>query len=147
MQKHICWSLDLLTNLSCMLFTMKINNTHAMWSLLEKISTQNRPPKKNNKIIFINFGGRKKTTFFVCIFDISPCEFTQISIERAHWMQNLIPHPTSYPDQNLSKKTGRYVENTNKKISFFFSSSKINKYYFIILTIILLIHFRRPILS
>ena len=44
----------------------------------------------------INFGGRKKkTTFCVRIFDISPCVFTQISIERARWMQNLIPHPTS----------------------------------------------------
>ena len=37
----------------------------------------------------------KKTTFFICIFDISPCVFTQISIERAHWMRNLFPHPTS----------------------------------------------------
>ena len=56
---------------------------------LEGISTQNGPPKKN-KIIFINFEGRKekKTTFFVCIFDISPCVFTQILIERARWMQN-----------------------------------------------------------
>ena len=34
------------------------------------------------------------------------------------WMQNLIPHPTSSPDQNLSKNTGRYVENTNKKVVF-----------------------------
>ena len=36
----------------------------------------------------------KKTTFFVRIFDISPCVFTQISGGRAHWMKNLIPHPT-----------------------------------------------------
>ena len=44
----------------------------------------------------INFGGRKKkTTFCVRIFDISPCVFTQISIGRAHWMRNLIPHPTN----------------------------------------------------
>ena len=56
---------------------------------LEEISTQNGPLKKNNKIIFINFGGRKeKTTFFVLIFDISPCDFTQIPIERAPWMRN-----------------------------------------------------------
>ena len=38
---------------------------------------------------------KNKTTFFVRIFDISPCVFTQISSERAHWMRNLIPHPTS----------------------------------------------------
>ena len=37
----------------------------------------------------------KKTTFFVRIFDISACVFTQISIGRARWMHNLIPHPTS----------------------------------------------------
>ena len=55
-------------------------------------------------------------------------------------------HPTISPNPNLSKNTGRYVENTNKKVVFFFSSSKINKYYFIVLTIISLILFRRPIL-
>ena len=56
---------------------------------LEKISTQNGPPKKNNKIIVINFGGRKeKNYFFVHIFDIYPCDFTQISIRIASWMQN-----------------------------------------------------------
>ena len=33
--------------------------------------------------------------FFVHIFDISPCVFTQISGGRARWMRNLIPHPTS----------------------------------------------------
>ena len=37
----------------------------------------------------------KKTTFCVLIFDISPCDFTQILSGRARWMWNLIPHPTS----------------------------------------------------
>ena len=54
------------------------------------------------------------------------------------WMRNLILHPTSSLDRNLSKNKGRYVKNTNQKSSFFHSSSKINNYYFIILTIILL---------
>ena len=31
---------------------------------------------------------QKKTTFFVCIFDISPHVFTQILIGRARWMWN-----------------------------------------------------------
>ena len=53
-------------------------------------------------------------------------------------------HPTSSLNRNLSKNTGRYVENTNKKVVFFFSSPKINKYYFIILTIILLIFLGGP---
>ena len=70
--------------------------------------------------MFINFRGRKEKNYlFVCIFYISSCVFTRISIERAHWMQNLIPHPMSSLDENLSKNTGRYVENTNKKSSFF----------------------------
>ena len=34
--------------------------------------------------INLGIGIIKKTTFFVCIFDISPCGFTQISIERAN---------------------------------------------------------------
>ena len=55
-------------------------------------------------------------------------------------MWNLILHTTSSPNRNLSKNTGRYVENTNTKSSFFLSSSKINQYYFIIFL-------RRPILD
>ena len=35
------------------------------------------------------------------------------------WMRNQIPHPTSSLNRNLSKNTGRYVEYTNKKNSFF----------------------------
>ena len=46
----------------------------------------------------INFGGRmQKTTFFIRIFDISPCVFIQIPNRRAHWMRNLIMHPASSP--------------------------------------------------
>ena len=65
-------------------------------------------------------------------------------LSGTRWMWNLILHPTSSPDQNLSKHTGRYVENTNTKSSFFLSSSKINQYYFIILTIILLFSLGGP---
>ena len=66
---------------------------------LEEISTQNGPPKENNKVlIFINFGGRKeKTIFFVRIFDISPCVFTQISIGRARWMPKSNSASNKYP--------------------------------------------------
>ena len=35
------------------------------------------------------------------------------------WMRNLILHPGKSLDRNLSKNTMRYVENTNKKNSFF----------------------------
>ena len=64
----------------------------------------------------------KKTTFFVRIFDISHCVFAQISIGRACWMRNQIPHPMSSPDRNLSKNTGKYVKNTNKKSSLFYDT-------------------------
>ena len=66
------------------------------------------------------------------------------------WMQNLILHPTSYPDRNQSKNTGRYVKNTNKKVVFFFSSSKINNYYFLIFLFYYFpqeVHFRPQISS
>ena len=38
--------------------------------------------------INLGIGIIKKTTFFVCIFDISPRVFTQISIKRDRWMRN-----------------------------------------------------------
>ena len=38
--------------------------------------------------INLGIGIIKKTTFFVRIFDISSCVFTQISIGRARWMWN-----------------------------------------------------------
>ena len=41
------------------------------------------------------------------------------------WMQNQIPHPTSSLDQNLSKNTGRYVENMNKKLVFLMTNMSI----------------------
>ena len=115
----------------------------------------------------------KKIFFVFCIFDISPCVFTQILIKTneyplgilltdpatpktrntwknvmmmsslhffryflflgqrgpsklcqvgTRWMWNLIPDPTSSPDRNLSKNTGRYVKNTSKKSSFFYDT-------------------------
>ena len=45
---------------------------------------------------------------------------SKVCIVGTRWMCNLIPHPTSSPDQNLIKNTGRYVENTNKKQFFLF---------------------------
>ena len=45
--------------------------------------------------INLGIGIIKKTTFFVCIFDISPYVFTQILIGRGRWMQNEILHQTS----------------------------------------------------
>ena len=38
--------------------------------------------------INLGIGIIKKTTFFIRIFDISPCVFPEISIGRARWMQN-----------------------------------------------------------
>ena len=81
-------------------------------------------PLKQTFNINLGIGIIKKTTFFVCIFDISPCVFTQISIRRDRWMQNLILHPTSSPDRNLSENTGRYVENMDKKVVFYFLAPK-----------------------
>ena len=43
-------------------------------------------PLKKKFNINLGIGIIKKTTFFVRIFDISPCIFTQNSIKRARWM-------------------------------------------------------------
>ena len=45
--------------------------------------------------INLGIGIIKKTIFFLRIFDISPCFFTQISIERDRWMLNEITIPMS----------------------------------------------------
>ena len=37
-------------------------------------------------------------------------------------MRNLIPHPTSSPDQNLSKNMGKYEEITNKQKRAFYDT-------------------------
>ena len=53
-----------------------------------KIPCHHGVPPKHFFDINLGIGIIKKTTFFVLIFDISPCDFTQISIGRDHWMQN-----------------------------------------------------------
>ena len=45
-------------------------------------------PLKQFFNINLGIGIIKKTTFFIRIFDISPCVFTQILIGRDHWMWN-----------------------------------------------------------
>ena len=105
------------------------------------------PHYPKNKKYLKNVMMTSSSHFFRYFFFWGERGLSKVFQVGTRWMQNLVPHPTSSPNQNLSKSTGIYVENTNKKISFFFSSSKINKYYFIILTIILLTFLRRPILS
>ena len=90
---------------------------------------QEIPEKRDDDVII---------TFFQVFLVFGASGPSKVCHVGTRWMWNQILHPTSSPDQNLSKNTGRYVENTNTKSSFFLSSSKINQYYFIILTIILL---------
>ena len=105
------------------------------------------PPYHKNKKYIKNVMMTSSFHFFRYFLFLGQRGPSKVCRVGTRWMQNLILHPTSSPDRNLSKNTGIYVKNTNKKVVFFFSSSKINKYYFIILTIILVVHFRRPILS
>ena len=74
----------------------------------------------------------KKTTFFVRIFDISPCVFTQILIGRARWMQNLIPHPTrthtAYFWRTLLPQKQEIPEKSISDISCFWGSRVRQKY-------------------
>ena len=61
-------------------------------------------------------------TFFQVFLVFGVAVLSKVCRVGTRWMQNLIPHPTSSPDQNLSKNMGRYVENTNKKLAFFMMS-------------------------
>ena len=45
-------------------------------------------PLKQFFNINLGIGIIKKTTYFVRIFDVSPCDFTHFSIERDCWMWN-----------------------------------------------------------
>ena len=113
---------------------------------LEEITTQNGSPMQNNKIIFIKFEGRKKKLFFGLYFwHISSSFYSNFDQESSLDLElnstsnkyplgillkdpstpknkkylktrNLIPHPTSSPNRNLSKHTRIYVKNTNKKV-------------------------------
>ena len=61
---------------------------HHVLANQKDLKLKNGAPLKQFFNINLGIGIIKKTTFFLCIFDISPCVFTQISIERARWMQN-----------------------------------------------------------
>ena len=67
--------------------------------------------KKQNDDVIISF-----FQVFLVLGVEGPSKVCQVG---TRWMQNLIPYPMSSPDLNLSKRTRRYVENTNKKSSFF----------------------------
>ena len=61
---------------------------HHVLSNQNALKLKKGAPLKQIFNINLGIGIIKITTFFVRIFDTSPCVFTQISIERAHWMQN-----------------------------------------------------------
>ena len=75
--------------------------------------------RKIIKYLFFNFEGRReKNYFFVHIFDISPCVFTQILIGRDLWMQNL---PTQHTfDGPLYPKNKKYLKKCDVDISVMF---------------------------
>ena len=58
-------------------------------------------------------------TFFQVFLVFGVAGSSKVCRLGTRWMQNLILNPTSYLDRNLSKITGRYVKNTNKKSSYF----------------------------
>ena len=64
-------------------------------------------------------------TFFQVFLVFGVMGFIKSMQCGTRWMRNQSPHPTSSPDRNLSKNTGRYVENTNTKVVFFFLPPKL----------------------
>ena len=60
-------------------------------------------------------------TFLLTLLSQNKKYLKKVCRVGTRWMRNLISHPTSSPDRNLSKITWRYVKNMNKKVVFFFS--------------------------
>ena len=61
---------------------------HHVLSNQNTLKLKKGAPLKQFFNIDLAIGIIKKTTFFVRIFNMYPCVFTQISIGRAPWMQN-----------------------------------------------------------
>ena len=61
---------------------------HHVLSNQNDLKLKNGAPLKQIFNINLGIGIIKKTTFFVRIFNISPCVFTQNLIGRARWIQN-----------------------------------------------------------
>ena len=74
------------------LIRKQANNKFLWVGIQEPIEFQSN---ESTIMVDLTYLSLKKTTFFVCIFDISHCVYTQIPSGRAHWMQNLILHPMS----------------------------------------------------
>ena len=64
-------------------------------------------------------------TFFQVFLVFGVAGLSKVCRVGTRWMRNLIPHPTSSSNRNLSKNTGRYVENTDKKVVFCFLPPKL----------------------
>ena len=59
--------------------------------------------------INLGIGIIKKTTFFVCIFDIYPCVFTQISIGRARHHHSIFSGISCFWGSGVRQKYAEWV--------------------------------------
>ena len=73
------------------------------------------------------------TTFFRYFLFLGERGISKVCSVGTRWMRNLHPHPMSVHTRNSSKKRGRYVENSNKKIIFLWQICQVNHYGWIIL--------------
>ena len=62
------------------------------------------------------------TTFFRYFLFLGQRGLSKVCSVGTRWMRNLHAHPMSAHTRNSSKKRGRYVENSNKKIIFFMTN-------------------------
>ena len=80
--------------------------------------TFDEPRYPKNKKYLKNVMMTSSSCFFRYFLFLGYRAMSKVCRAGTHWMWNLFPHPKSSPDQNLSKNTGIYVENTNTKSSF-----------------------------
>ena len=92
---------------------------------LPTLHTFDKPRYPKNKKSWKNVMMTSSSHFFQVFLIFGVAGSVKSMLSGYSLDSNLIMHPRSSSDQNLSKNTGRYVENTSKIVVFLFSSSKL----------------------
>ena len=83
------------------------------------LHTFDGPFYPKNKKYLKNVMMMSSSCFLRYFLFLGQCGPSKVCSMGTRWMRDLIPHPMSSLDRNLSKRIGIYVENTNKKVVFF----------------------------
>ena len=136
MNWHICHKKNYIFcsnfwHISCVFTKILIGRACWMWNLISHPTSTHTayfwrtPLPQKQEIPEKNVMMASSSRFFRYLLFLGYRGPSKVYSVGTRWMRNQIPHPTSSLDRNLSKKTGRYVENTNTKVVFFFLPPKL----------------------